>query len=66
MTTNETSLVAGAIVELSKAFINNYFRALNEARINIGDVSNLTDNDIAQALASASDQNADLIEFFGS
>lgn len=34
--------LATAIAELSKSFLNNYFRALNEARIAINDVSNLS------------------------
>lgn len=66
MASNGNGLVASAIVELSKAFVNNYLRAIKEARDKSPNGSDITDEQIADALASASEQNADLISFFGS
>jgi len=64
MDTSSKEYLAAAIAELSKGFMNNYFRALNEARIGIDDISNLSMADLAKALSSAADQNAELIGYF--
>jgi hypothetical protein len=56
--------LAAAIAELTKGFLNNYFRALNEAQVAVGDVTELGMADLAKALSAAADQNAELIDYF--
>lgn len=58
--------LASVITELSKAFLSNYFRALDEARIAVPDVSELDEDDLASALSEAAQQNAEMIEHFTS
>lgn len=62
MDARNAELVATAITELSKAFLNNYFRALSEARATHG--SELSQDLVANALAEAAKQNVELIEYF--
>ena len=56
--------IATSIEELSRAFMANYIRALEEARIDVTDVAEAGQEAVAKALASAARQNVEVIEFF--
>lgn len=59
-----SEIIASAITELSSAFLSNYFRALSEARVSIDDLSELSTEEVAAALAIAAEQNVEVIEYF--
>lgn len=64
MPTPTPQQLALTIARLSDAFMSNYMRALQRAQIEATDVSELNEDALARILQSASQQNAEMAEYF--
>ncbi|WP_394005111.1 hypothetical protein ACF3M1_08530 [Luteimonas sp. WGS1318] len=56
--------VATVVTEMTIAFMSNYYRALEDARISLSDASEMNEDILAQALSSAVNQNLEMSEYF--